>query len=247
MNNLIYILFSFLMTMTMSCGSNSTQSKKSTEDSLADDSTQKVEMAIEAQRQDSIAKAHQDSIVKAREDSVAKARQDSIARRTRVTPDMAFLNVHGPVKTVKDEDGKMWEFTSDGKLKSVPSGYTRNSKGYIVQKKTPYEMCTYEYNGSMQLVKMSYEDTESGEGSLKGNFSYNKQGLISSFTAKEMYEEEVLVKTIQYNYTNVDKYGNWTARTWTQNIKIQNPYLNNKIMSSETTKGSHHRTITYYE
>ena len=96
MNNLIYILFSFLM--TMSCGSNSTQSEKSTEDSLADDSTQKVEMAIEAQRQDSIAKAHQDSIVKAREDSVAKARQDSIARRTRVTPDLALFELHGPVK-----------------------------------------------------------------------------------------------------------------------------------------------------
>ncbi len=247
MKKLLYIFATAALTMTMSCGSNSTQSEKSTEDSLADDSTQKVEKAIEAQRQDSIAKAHQDSIVKAREDSITKARQDSIARQTRVTPDMAFLNVHGPVKTVKDEDGKMWEFTSDGKLKSVPSGYTRNSKGYVIKKSTPYDEWTYNYNGNMQLVKMSYENTESGEGSLNGNFSYNKQGFISSFIAKEMYEEDVLVKTIQYNYTNVDKYGNWTARTWTQNIKIQNPYLNNKIMSSDTTKGSHHRTITYYE
>ena len=242
MRKIVYFLAVLGLTMTVSCGSgnNSAQREQEVQDSIA-----KAESLAKA-RQDSIAKVYQDSIVKAREDSIVKVRQDSIARRTRVTPDMAFLNVHGPVKTVKDEEGKTWEFTPEGKLKIIPSGYSSNGEGYIVKKTTPYDVSTYKYNGNMQLSKMSYVNTESGESSYDGDFSYNKQGFISSFISKGCSEEDVVVETARYNYTKVDKYGNWTSRSWTLNVKESGPYIE-KGESIENYSGTEQRTITYYE
>ena len=215
-------------------------------EAMRQDSIANAELLAKA-RQDSIAKVYQDSIVKAREDSVVKARQDSIARRTRVTPDMVFLNVHGPVKKVKDEEGKTWEFTPEGKLKTTPSGYYRNSKGYVVKKTTPYDEWTYEYNGNMQLTQMSYTNTESGgEYGFEGNFSYNKQGFIDSFIAKGWSEANVVFETTRYNYTHVDKYGNWTSRSRNWTTKEVGPDVEggSDIYSESSTD---HRTITYYE
>ena len=231
MKKLAFIFVAMIVVLSTSCG-NSAKREQEIRDSLRADSIMK----------DSILRAKLDSI---RQDSI---RQDSL-RRIRVTPDMAFLNVHGPVKTVKDEEGKTWEFTPEWKLKSTPSGYICNSKGYVVKKATPYDEWTYKYNDNMQLSQKSYVNTESGgECGFNGNYSYNEQGFISSFISKGWEEETVLVESTRYKYINLDEYGNWTSRSWVLNIKENNPYMEEGMTSHiDADSGTHRRTITYYE
>ena len=50
--------------------------------------------------------------------------------------------------------------------------------------------------------------------------------------------------TTKYTYTNIDKYGNWTARSYTS-ILVASEDGSSPVKSSY--KGSQTRKITYYE
>lgn len=224
MRKLIYILAVLGLAMTMSCGS-SAKREQEIRDSLRADSIKK----------DSILRAKLDSI---RLDSI---RQDSL-RRIRVTPDMAFLNVHGPVKTVKDEEGNRWEFTPEGKLKSKPSDYICNSEGYVVKEEwLPDGRAAYKYNDNMQLSQCIHENLMGGE-VFNVSYLYNEQGFISSKVSK-LYGFDLL-DTTRYKYINLDEYGNWTYRSWSWVRK--DTTIDGKTYC-QTDSGTHRRTITYYE
>ena len=262
MKKLLYVFATAALTMTMSCGNTekANQSEKSTEDSLRADSVKKVEMAIEAQRQDSIAKAHQDSIV--------KARQDSIARRTRVTPDLAFFELHGPVKSVtfknryiffdaSDESTLKLSYTEDGKLKSINYNdpyhnenlqFNRDGNGRIKNIKSnmigEWDDFFITYDKNNRPIKINYEGIESYRAIT---YKYNASGFIvseNSYSEGEGCYDRTLN---QYSNFNVDKYGNWTSRTsstahkeWYDGSEEPMSYVN----SGSSTD---HRTITYYE
>lgn len=226
MKKLIYLLAVLGLAMTVSCG-NSAKREQEIRDSLRADSIMK----------DSIIRAKIDSI---RLDSI---RQDSL-RRIRVTPDMVFLNVHGPVKMVKDENGKTWEFTPEGKLKSKPSGYICNSEGYVVKEDgLPDYRSTYKYNDNMQLSQYLFENLMAGE-YYNGSYSYNEQGFISSDIFKSYSEGSVVVYTTKYKYINLDEYGNWTYRSWTS---VHEETTIDGAIYRLPDSGTHRRTITYYE
>ena len=203
--------------------------------------------ALAKARQDSIDKARQDSIDKARQDSIDKARQDSIKRVNRVTPDLAFFNLHGPVKTLKDEDGKTWEFTPEGNLKTTPSNFTRDSKGYIVMETVDSEEWHFfnekryfRYNDKMQIYHI---DLDGYEGGGKIDYTYDSRGLVVRDHTEYEYDELTIYKA-KYTYTNIDKYGNWTTRNW---IVYDTSDGEEASFENSLYDGTEYRTITYYE
>ncbi len=175
---------------------------------------------------------------------------------TRVTPDLAFFNLHGPVKTLKDEDGKTWEFTPEGNLKTTPSNFTRDSEGYIVMKTVDLgeevpNVLTYKYNDKMQIYHMDLDGYELGG---RRYLIYDDSGIVIGEYSEYEYDE-LTVNMTKYVYTKTDKYGNWITRNWSitsisydtgEGEKPSFKPTGNPIFEGIET-GTHYRTITYYE
>lgn len=241
MKKLLYIFATAALTMTMSCGNSEKagQSEKSVEDSLRADSIKKVEMAIEAQRQDSI-----------RQDSI---RQDSL-RRYRVTPDLALFNLHGPVKSVTFNKGYYGEelrsatFSEDGTLQSTGSfKMKRNGNGLVTYLSGHYCGLTDNYSISYKGNKPISVRNEGHEWGGTSYLTYNNDGFVASESKSGVAECYTIKTSIKYKYTNVDKYGNWTARKKVRtNILIEDG-LEDEPPTKEITTISEVRTITYYE
>ena len=234
-------------------------------EAMRQDSIANAESLAKA-RQDSIAKAYQDSIVKAREDSVVKARQDSIARRTRVTPDLALFELHGPVKSVtfknrylfhnNDEFTLQLSYTEDGKLKSINyNGYdynkncqfNRDGNGRIKKIITSFNekddfYITYDKNN--RPIKIFNEGLE-WDGTI--TYKYNASGFIVSENSYSGGEGCYGRTLNQYSNFNVDKYGNWTSRTSSTAYKEWYDGGEEPMSYSNGGTGTEYRTITYYE
>ena len=244
MKKLLYIFATAALTMTMSCGNSEKagQSEKSVEDSLRADSIKKVEMAIEAQRQDSI-----------RQDSI---RQDSL-RRYRVTPDLALFNLHGPVKSVTFNKGiyadfvKTMTFSKDGKLQSVARhNITRNGKGIVKRLSKPSDFGSipdaldFTCDKQNRPVSVFVGGHEYG---YTNRYTYDAKGFIASESCKGAAESLEFNDVTRYKYLNVDKYGNWTSRKATEVETTIDLCDEESGPMRKTTTRTETRTITYYE
>lgn len=248
MKKLLYVFATAALTITMSCGNTekANQSEKSTEDSLRADSVKKVEMAIEAQRQDSI-----------RRDSIAKdsIRQDSLLRY-RETPDLALFELHGPVKSVTYKNRYLFHknegftlqlsYNEDGKLKGINgSTFNRDGNGRIksIMSKMIGEednfYITYDKNNRPIKIK-----NEGMEWYYDQTYKYNASGFVSSLQNKGGEAGCGSDISTTYSYKTSDKYGNWTSRSYVS--KIVN-YEDDIKYGSRTETGTDYRTITYYE
>ena len=238
MKKLLYIFATAALTMTMSCGNSEKagQSEKSVEDSLRADSIKKVEMAIEAQRQDSI-----------RQDSI---RQDSL-RRYRTTPDLALFELHGPVKSVIYKDGwfsnelKRLSFDESGQLISVSSfRIIRDGKNRIKSfKGSDAEEIRMTYNSQDKATKIFRGGHEFGQTT---SIKYNEKGFATSAYESGMSEMLEFKVSTSYKYKNEDKFGNWTSRSCVcTTTRIYHFDVPETSKSTETS--SETRTITYYE
>ena len=166
-----------------------------------------------------------------------------------VSPDLAFLNVHGPVHILKTEAIE-YEFSPEGVLLAVNGrdpfqeptreidddgvfhdilGYERNEQGYI-SSVSSIEGCTEFIWADGRIVS----ETSAGEG-MVGTlvYTFNADGTVQSFTeawSSEDAEEpgEEIVTT--YSDYQQDGHGNWVSRV----------YHIGEVTSSES------RTISYY-
>lgn len=218
-------------------------------------------------------RARQDSILKVRQDSLKQARQDSIERATRITPDLSIFNLRGPVKTLKIGEYETWEFTPEGKLKTIPKeGYTyeciSGENGYT-KEYIKGEECTIEYirdeNGYLIKVEEVQEPGDISATVYKYNkngqlveeefehcrfpkttvYMYNQRGYVEKKYIESRAVWYVGYDTYTYTYTNIDKYGNWISRDYILNEKTG---CEDETLSSEETKtGTETRQITYYE
>ena len=247
MRKIVYFLATLGLTMTVSCGNSEKagQSEKSVEDSLRADSIKKVEMAIEAQRQDSI-----------RRDSIAKdsIRQDSLLRY-RETPDMAIFNLHGPVKSVTHNNGfyvGKASFSEDGKLLNGGNCKVirRDEIGRIVELEISDNgwgsVFTFVYDKDGRPKSMSGQSIGSATvGSIDGTFVYDEKGFEESYNAEGQIRWYITKKTTNYKYKKVDNYGNWTSRTAIDREVSIDTGTNEQSEYTETTNET--RKITYYE
>ncbi len=208
------------------------------------DGRREIETGVEAR----VITYYEDQLVQSSQSKRVKT-ESSTKINTQITPDLAFFNLRGPVKTLKDEDGKIWEFTPQGSLKSLPKGYSRDSEGYIVKQVTrmlygnELDVNNYIYNHKTQLI----ECNNGGPGWFEViKYTYNKKGLVESRFVEYKDEGYCEDEFDEYSYTQIDKYGNWIKRKWTASIVMGDEFDEN--LSEKTTKsGTHYRTITYYE
>ncbi len=160
--------------------------------------------------------------------------------RNRVTYDLAYYELHGPVYVLKEEYHTV-TFSEDGQIISL-DGYdpftakmggtpehakiifARDSEGRIAEQ-TGWEFYeTYTWNG-MRLSTSKW-DAEGMWG--KDYYTYNDEGHLVSIKSVEgeVDCEETTTTTYRITYISFDEYGNWTARKANGNVEK--------------------RTITYY-
>lgn len=173
--------------------------------------------------------------------------KDSLERAQRITPDLAFFNLHGPVKSLKEFDN-VYIFDENGKLvkangKNPFDGdpyenndfgsndiYMKRGKDGRISEEQGWESVTeYTWEGDRLVGYHGY-----GEGAYEwqGKYTYGEDGLIASVKSKEGDAESGSTSTVvnsTYKYLEKDEYGNWTKL---------------KVTASDNSVRT--RTITYY-
>lgn len=158
----------------------------------------------------------------------------------RVTYDLAFYELHGPVHVLKEEyhtitfdkDGKMISldgydpFTSDVYGEDYEHSvirFHRDSKGRISEQEAWEFLERYTWNG-MKMVSSRWDS----EGMWGVNtYIYNADGHLTTIKATESeIDSQPSTSTYKITYLSYDDYGNWTARKSNGNVEK--------------------RTITYY-
>ena len=202
--------------------------------------SEKEAARIEAARQDSIAKVEAE-LQKIREDSIRQAEE----RRNRVTPDLAFFELKGPVKNVAYNDmyflgseNQVLYFSEEGVV-TTPKGLKFNRKNGMIKTISTYlpefdiwTTDTYKSDSIGRKVFNSYSGLDGG-GDEK--FSYDESGNLVKRTATGEIEGEPYTSVTTYTYMSHDEYGNWTKRV----VKHKDSY--------GTSSSTETRKITYYE
>ena len=198
--------------------------------------SEKEAARIEAARQDSIAKVEAE-LQKIREDSIRQAEE----RRNRVTPDLAFFELKGPVKSVSSnynmsEAGfkKSISFTEDGTAVAPKGVKFKRSNGKITSV-SYYESYmsdwlgdSYSINAEGKIISSVYSGIDGGG---RSKYSYDDQGLLIKESSSGACEGEPYYENVTYNYQSFDDYGNWTKR----------------VAKSSYGTTTQIRNITYYE
>lgn len=210
------------------------------------DNKAKKEIALAAEQ------ARLDSIEAARLDSI---RQDSIARRNFITPDLAFNDLHGDVKTcrVKSSDSlsgysEIFTYDEKGRWTNEPQWdeydkeycpertkhpkVIRNNDGYITR---IYNSCDADDEYEDFVWK---GDKVTGEGA---NVEYDEHGFSIYYEFEGWCGKYPSIQTVYYDYI-VDDMGNWVQSSyfsisWDPNY----PY------GISCDEGTTTRTITYYK
>ena len=211
--------------------------------------------SAKAMRQDSIANARQDSI---RRDSIVK---DSICQdsmwRYRVTPDLALFNLHGPVKSVKNQPmgiyGDLYNvnFSESGEVKSISSSgskvsFSRGANGYISKVTSAYTLNNYtsysfKYDGVGRPITTSYKNVDYDiSNSFNATLSYDKDGHLIRESGRGGDVEGDYKRDNKNTILKVDEFGNWTKR------KVLAGLLGYDMMYYTDVR-TETRTITYYE
>lgn len=166
--------------------------------------------------------------------AAAEARWEADSQRlaTQKTPDLEYMELRGPVKTLTTSEPTMrYDYSRTGQLLLV-DGYNpfkdspteleqmclkRNSKGEI-NSYTMYESSEdYEWkNGKITVVDGGGEGYE-----WRITYDYDEKGLLRSKKGTQQFHDgsEHEDINIQYTYLDFDKYGNWTRRKTSNGIE----------------------------
>lgn len=170
---------------------------------------------------------------------IAEAQTQENTLNEQVTYDLAFLELHGPVHTVKESyidvndkyswDGRTHTFSKDGKIVKVGNydpfdvskdiyddpeqamvKYTRDSEGRIIKMEMWESIESYTWKG-MRLASCEWM-AEGGSGTE--TFHYDANGFIDYADCVEKMGDTVNERFRKtFKYTKFDDYGNWTERT----------------------------------
>lgn len=149
------------------------------------------------------------------------------------TPDLTMYGLKGNVKSLTDEVGNTYNFTSEGKIDLPDSQIKRDAEGRIVSI-TIDELTTeveWDADGNVGGQKLPGQTT---------TFTYDDRGLLlTSYTEVDSWELSI------YKYLKFDDKGNWIERerSWigfSSGVEEgEDPIYKNKEVEK--------RTITYFE
>ena len=142
-----------------------------------------------------------------------------------VSSDLAFFELRGPVKQVK-EDYMVYEFDRNGQLTKHNGefNFARDNQGRIVSMDGYENHVTYLWDSRRPTGS---EAAAEGMTILEA-YTYDERGFVVKI--EHSVDGEVSYETL--SYSDLDKYGNWTKRS---------------SQGYEYGRGSAWRTIEYYE
>lgn len=154
--------------------------------------------------------------------------QDSIAKTKMTSPDLTYLELHGPVKKVQIDKGFIYELNENGEIVALdcidpfsqnemvatPEDYhcvmSRNEDGYISEL-GGWEWAN-EYFWKDGKIVREEDFAEADEYEYK--YEYNDKGEICKVHSSYGYagDDERQQELITYIYNKYDAYGNWIQR-----------------------------------
>ncbi len=150
---------------------------------------------------------------------------EEAAESPSVSSDLAFFELRGPVKQVK-EDYMVYEFDRNGQLTrhNGEFNFARDNQGKIVSMEGYENHVTYLWDSQRPTGSEA-----AAEGmTILESYTYDERGFVVEI--EHSVDGEVSYETL--SYPDLDKYGNWTKRS---------------SQGYEYGRGSASRTIEYYE
>ena len=136
-----------------------------------------------------------------------------------ITPDLAFMEVHGHVKSVEYPNGRKARFDELGNLVDYATEYSGKNEVMIGRDDDGYIISTYDGPGGSESFdydrrKVRLIRTASGDGSLYSEctFVYDENGNVIryDFEDKDFAEDYESVWSIEVEIVSKDEQGNWT-------------------------------------
>ena len=156
---------------------------------------------------------------------IATESENEVATSPSVSSDLAFFELRGPVKQVK-EDYMVYEFDRNGQLTKYNGEFkfARDNQGRIVGMEGYENHVTYLWDSQRPTGSEA-----AAEGMIiLESYTYDERGFVVEI--EHSVDGEVSYETL--SYPDLDKYGNWTKRS---------------SQGYEYGRGSASRTIEYYE
>ena len=135
-----------------------------------------------------------------------------------ITPDLAFMEVHGHVKSVVYPSGRKAVFDENGKLVKYATEYSGENEVLISRDDDGYITSTYDGPGGSESFDYDKEKvrlimTAAGDGAYYSecNIEYDKEGnvVMYNFVSEDMAEETRDEWTQDVEIVKKDEHGNW--------------------------------------
>lgn len=136
-----------------------------------------------------------------------------------ITPDLAFMEVHGHVKSVEYPNGRKAVFDENGNLVDYATEYSGENEVMIGRDDDGYIVSTYDGPGGSEMFgydkeKVRLIQTAAGDGAYYSecNIVYDDNGDVVgyNFVSEDMAEETRDEWSAEIEIVSKDEQGNWT-------------------------------------
>lgn len=150
-----------------------------------------------------------------------------------ITPDLAFMEVHGHVKSVEFPGGRKAKFDENGKLVDYATEYSGPNGVQIDRDEDGYIVSTYDGPGGSAMFgydkeKVRLNLTAAGDGAYYSecHIEYDEEGNIIryNFVDEDMAEETRDEWSMDVSVVSKDEYGNWIE------LKVDDQTVKRKIV-----------------
>ena len=145
--------------------------------------------------------------------------EEVVAEPVFITPDLAFMEVHGHVKLVEYPNGRKAVFDEKGNLVNYATEYSGDNEVMIGRDDDGYIVSTYDGPGGSEMFdydkeKMRLTLTGAGDGAYYSecNIEYDDNGNVVgyNFVSEDMAEETRDEWSAEVVIVSKDEQGNWT-------------------------------------
>lgn len=149
-----------------------------------------------------------------------------------ITPDLAFMEVHGHVKSVEFPGGRKAKFDENGKLVDYATEYSGPNGVQIDRDEDGYIVSTYDGPGGSAMFGYDKENvrlnlTAGGDGAYYSecHIEYDEEGNIIryNFVDEDIAEETRDEWSMDVSVVSKDEYGNWIE------LKVDDQTVKRKI------------------
>ena len=136
-----------------------------------------------------------------------------------ITPDLAFMEVFGHVKSVEYPNGRKAVFDENGNIVDYATEYSGENDVFISRDEDGFIVSTYDGPGGSEMFGYDKENmrltlTAAGDGAYYSecNIEYDGEGnvIMYNFVSEDMAEDTRDEWMQEVEVVSKDEYGNWT-------------------------------------